>query len=45
MSAVTLHPDFAIICAFFERFSDLCGLERVDTKQLCAWLENTDEGK
>lgn len=45
MSSVLANPDFAIICAFFERFSELCGIEKQDTKQLIEWLQNTEDGK
>uniref|UniRef100_A0A336L1J9 CSON014502 protein n=1 Tax=Culicoides sonorensis TaxID=179676 RepID=A0A336L1J9_CULSO len=43
MSSGLANPDFAIICAFFERFSDLCGIEKQDSKQLIEWLSNTDD--
>lgn len=45
MSSVLANPDFAIICAFFERFSELCGIEKQNTKQLIEWLQNTEDGK
>lgn len=45
MSSALANPDFAIICAFFDRFSDICGIEKQDTKQLIEWLQNTDDGK
>lgn len=45
MSSALANPDFAIISAFFDRFSDLCGIEKQDTKQLIEWLQNTDDGK
>lgn len=37
------YADFAIICAFFERFGDLCDF-KPDTKELMKMLQNTDEG-
>lgn len=38
-------PNFAIICKFFEKFGELCGLEKPDTKALREWLEDTDNGR
>lgn len=36
--------NFCVISQFFEKFSDLCGLDKVDTEDLIKWLTNTDEG-
>ncbi|XP_063697676.1 titin-like [Culicoides brevitarsis] len=43
MSSALANPDFAVICAFFDRFADLCGIEKQDTKQIVEWMENTDD--
>lgn len=43
--SINSDPNFAIICTFFEKFSELCGLERPDTRQLKEWLENSEDGK
>jgi hypothetical protein len=39
-------PNFAVISAFLEKFSEPCGIEpRVNTEELINWLINTDEGR
>lgn len=37
-------PNFAVICAFWEKFGGACGLANVDFLELQAMLENTQEG-
>ncbi|XP_055853016.1 microtubule-associated protein futsch [Episyrphus balteatus] len=36
-------PDFAVICAFLEKFSEQLQVNYPDFKQLQEWLSNTDE--
>lgn len=38
-------PNFAVICAFLEKFGKQCGLPSIDFLELQQMLENTDEGK
>lgn len=38
-------PNFAVICAFMEKFGKQCGLPPMDMSNLQAMLENTEEGK
>lgn len=38
-------PNFAVICAFLEKFGAQCGLPNVDFLELQGALENTEEGK
>jgi len=45
----TLHtcandPDFAVICAFMQKFAKDLGLALPNFKQLQEWLTNNDEG-
>lgn len=37
-------PNFAVICAFFEKFGQLIGITDVDFCELQSMLENTYEG-
>lgn len=37
-------PNFAVICAFFEKFGQLVGITDVDFYELQCMLENPDEG-
>ncbi|XP_014241479.1 remodeling and spacing factor 1 isoform X2 [Cimex lectularius] len=41
----TSFPEFAIICSFFEMFSDACGIPRPGFNELQEMLENTSEVK
>nr|CAH7761634.1 unnamed protein product [Callosobruchus chinensis] len=36
-------PNFAVICAFFEKFGENCGLGPIDFAELQSMLENTEE--
>ncbi|CAH1985868.1 unnamed protein product [Acanthoscelides obtectus] len=36
-------PNFAVICAFFEKFGENCALGPIDFAELQSMLENTDE--
>lgn len=38
-------PDFAVICAFLEKFSEQLQVDYPDFKQLQDWMSNTDEGE
>lgn len=38
-------PNFAVICAFMEKFGKQCGLPNIDFLELQQMLENSDEGK
>lgn len=38
-------PNFAVICAFMEKFGVTCGLAAIDFLGLQAMLENTTEGR
>lgn len=44
-SSCESDPNFAVICAFFEKFSATCGLNTIDFLDLQAMLENTQEGE
>lgn len=37
-------PNFAIICAFMEKFGELCGIGSIDFVELQNMLENNQEG-
>jgi remodeling and spacing factor 1 len=37
-------PNFAVICAFMEKFGVTCGLASIDFLELQEMLENTQEG-
>lgn len=43
--SICSDPNFAVICTFFDKFSDLCGIDKPETNQLKEWLENTEEGE
>ena len=38
-------PDFAVICAFLQKFAKDLGIPLPNFKHLQEWLTNTDEGK
>lgn len=37
-------PNFAVICAFLEKFGVTCGITNIDFVELQEMLENTQEG-
>lgn len=44
-SSCANDPDFAIICAFLQKFSTDLQIEHFNFKQLQEWLSDTNEGK
>lgn len=43
MASVHLDPNFAVICAFFEKFSDLLNIEIPNFQLLEEWIEDSNE--
>lgn len=38
-------PNFAVICSFLQKFSNLCNIDYPNIDEMQKMLENTDEGK
>lgn len=43
-SSCSNNPDFAMICAFLQKFAKDLGIELPNFKELQFWLTRTDEG-
>lgn len=40
----TNDPNFAIICAFFDRFADILAVDKLSNEELRLMLEDSEEG-